>query len=232
MQPNILKVAEAVSDKFDATAAPDNVTAPIEIIVVGGAYTGATSIGGIIEKALLDAGLTNVTVANPEETQEERFKMVELWRNQNSEEENACFFSKPVTIHTARAQFKAHDVEDKPLGVTGTAQLHERMVYFGNQMRHLIAAADKEGIQIILDILQEGEEVQNFADKPLGFQDISKMTTVHPVPLRVANRFYTSPLSITCQSVVLSDLGPGTPNDFNRVNHHVYLGEGIPPKKL
>ena len=232
MQPNILNVAEAVSDKFDTTTAPDKVAAPIEIIVVGGAYTGTTSIGSIIEKALLDAGLTNVTVANPEETQEDRFKMIETWRNQNSEEENTRFFGKPITIHTARAQFKAQAVEDKTLNATGTGQLSERMAHFGNQMRHLIAAADKEGIQITLDILQEDEEVHNFADKPLGFQDIGKVTTVHPIPLRVPNRFYTTPLSITCQSVVLSDIGPSTSGDFERVNHHVYLGEGIPPKKL
>lgn len=114
MQPNILNVAEAVSDKFDTTTGPDKVAAPIEIIVVGGAYTGTTSIGSIIEKALLDAGLTNVTVANPEETQEDRFKMIETWRKQNSEEENTRFFGKPITIHTARAQFKAQAAEVIP----------------------------------------------------------------------------------------------------------------------
>lgn len=228
MQSTILKVATDVSDKFDTTVSTDKVAAPIEIIVVGGTYTGTTSIGSIIEKALLDAGLTNVTVANPEETQENRFKMVESWRNQNSEEENARFFGKPITIHTARAQFKPAGVVE----ASGTDQFRDRMAHYGNRMRDLIVAANKEGIQITLDILQDDEEVHNFADKPLGFQDISKVTTVHPVPLRVLNRFYTSPLSITCQSVVLSDLGPVTSNDFERINHHVYIGEGVPPKKL
>lgn len=232
MQPNILKVADTVSNKFDTTAAPDKVAAPIEIIVVGGAYTGTTSIGSVIEKALLDTGLTNVTVANPEETQEDRFKMINAWRNQNSEEENARFFGKPITIHTARAQFKSNDVAENIATKSGPEQLRERMAHYGNQMRQLIAEADKEGIQIIIDILQEDDKVHKFEQNSLSFDDISKLTTVHPVPLRAPNRFYTEPLSITCQSVVLSDIGPSTSSDFKRVNHHVYLGEGIPPKKL
>lgn len=228
MQMNIRTVAETVSNKFDSTVSTDKVAAPIEIIVVGGVFTGTTSIGSIIEKALLDAGLSNVTVANPEETQEERFKMVESWRNQNSEEQNERFFGKPVTIHTARAQFKP----DGGAETSGTDQLHERMAHYGNQMRDLIARADKEGIQITIDLAQEGDKVYNFAEQPLGFADKSKLTTVHPIPALPLNRFYHTPLSVTCQSMVLSDIEPGTPSDFQRVNQHVYLGEGIPPKKL
>lgn len=82
----------------------NSATSPIEVIIGGYVRTGKTVISAVTEKALRDAGFTNVKLMNPDETPQDRAEIVERLKEHESPAE---FFTKEIRITEASAPMSA-----------------------------------------------------------------------------------------------------------------------------